>query len=51
MYSGEEPLDKESKLWDFENTIITPHNCFVSDRNNERMFQVIADNIKKVIEG
>ena len=48
---AEEPLDKSSKLWDYDNTIITPHNCFVSDRNNERMFNVILENINKVKEG
>ena len=51
MYFGEEPLDKNSNLWNYENTIVTPHNCFVSDRNSERMFQVIKDNLNKVKEG
>lgn len=47
----EEPLKTNSKLWDYNNTIITPHNCFVSDKNNERMFKVIKENIIKVKEG
>ena len=47
----EEPLSSDSKLWDYNNTIITPHNCFVSDNNNERMFEVIKNNINMVKEG
>ena len=46
----EEPLSLNSKLWDYKNTIITPHNCFISDNNSERMFKVINDNLMKVIE-
>lgn len=41
----EEPLEDSSKLWDFDNVIITPHNSFVSDMNNKRMFDVILKNI------
>lgn len=42
----EEPLDESSTLWDFENVIITPHNSFVSDKNNERLFSIITENLK-----
>jgi phosphoglycerate dehydrogenase-like enzyme len=41
----EEPLD-ESSLWDFENVIITPHNSFVSDKVNERLFKLMIENLK-----
>ena len=43
----EEPLDKESKLWDFENVIVTPHNSFVGENNNERLYMLIKENIIK----
>ena len=43
----EEPLPSASALWDRENVIVTPHNSFVGDGNNERMFKVIFDNIRK----
>ena len=43
----EEPLNSESELWNFENVIITPHNSFVSDGNNIRMFDVIINNLKQ----
>ena len=39
-----EPLDKDSELWNFENIIITPHNSWVSDRNDERTFEMIYNN-------
>lgn len=43
----EEPLDKSSPLWKMDNVIITPHNSFVGDGNQERMFEVIINNLKK----
>ena len=42
----EEPLEDSSKLWDFGNVIITPHNSFVGDMNNKRMFDVIVNSLK-----
>lgn len=44
----EEPLSINSKLWDFENVHITPHNSFVSNRNNDRLFKIILNNLSKV---
>jgi len=41
----EEPLEATSKLWDMENVIITPHNAFVSDGNEERLQKLIIDNL------
>lgn len=43
----EEPLSKESALWEKENVIITPHNSFVSDGNNGRLEKLIMLNINK----
>ncbi len=42
-----EPLDENSPLWDIENVIITPHNSFVGEGNNKRLFEVIVSNLKK----
>ena len=42
----EEPLPENSPLWDMENVIITPHNSFVGDNNNQKMFGVIYKNLK-----
>lgn len=41
-----EPLTSNSQLWDYENVIITPHNSFISDKINERMFDIIYKNLK-----
>ncbi len=46
-----EPLESESALWELENVIITPHNSFVSDKNNERLFTLIYENLKKFVGG
>ncbi|MEJ5306937.1 MAG: NAD(P)-dependent oxidoreductase [candidate division WOR-3 bacterium] len=42
----QEPLNKNSPLWDFENVLITPHNSFVSEKTNERLFNLIYQNLK-----
>ena len=43
----EEPLDAGSQLWDKENTMISPHNSFVGDGNNQRLSQLILDDLKR----
>ena len=42
----EEPLESISPLWDMDNVVITPHNSFVGDGNNERLWKVIRDNLR-----
>lgn len=46
----EEPLPKERKLWNLENIIITPHNSWVSDKNEDRLFENVYRNLKSFIE-
>ena len=41
-----EPLEKTSELWELENVIITPHNSFVGENNEERLLDVIYQNLK-----
>ena len=41
-----EPLEKNSLLWDMKNVILTPHNSFVGENNNKRMFKVIVENLE-----
>jgi len=43
----EEPLPENNLLWDFDRLIITPHNSFVSDKVNERLFEVIISNLSE----
>lgn len=45
-----EPLPDNSPLWKLENVAVSPHNSFVGDGNNERMFAVIYQNLKNFIE-
>lgn len=40
-----EPLEKESPLWDMENVILTPHNSFVSENNAKRLEKLIIANL------
>ena len=40
-----EPLPKESKLWDMENVVITPHISGVEVAYLERAFQVLGINL------
>ena len=45
----EEPLQEQSPLWDKENLLITPHNSFVSENNNKRMWSLIIHNLKEFL--
>ena len=45
-----EPLNENSELWDMKNVIITPHNSFVSPKNQERLFNVVYNNLKECLE-
>ena len=40
-----EPLYENSELWSLPNVIITPHNSFVSQKNNERLFNLVYKNL------
>ena len=41
----EEPLDKNSPLWDKPNIVLTPHNSFVGEGNRERLKELIIRNL------
>ena len=45
-----EPLVEKSPLWRMDNVAISPHNSFVSNGNNARMFKVMYENLKNFIE-
>ena len=44
-----EPLATDSPLWKLPNIVVSPHNSFVSNGNNDRMFDVIYSNLKDFI--
>lgn len=46
----DEPLPQESPLWEMKNVVITPHNSFVSPKNNERLFSVMLQNIETFLK-
>lgn len=45
----QEPLPKDSPIWKMDNVALSPHNSFVSDGNNQRMFDVMYHNLKNFI--
>ena len=42
----EEPLPKDNPLWSFDNVMITPHNSFAGDGNEDRLFHIIESSLK-----
>lgn len=45
----EEPLPVDSELWQMKNVMVSPHNSFVGNGNNARMFRVMYDNLTDFI--
>lgn len=43
----EEPLYINSRLWNMENVIITPHNSFDGDKNLDRLYKLILLNMER----
>ncbi|PHU40395.1 4-phosphoerythronate dehydrogenase [Pseudobutyrivibrio ruminis] len=43
----EEPLSESSKLWEYDNVYITPHNSFVSETINQRIFEELMENLEE----
>ena len=41
----EEPLPKDSPLWDMKNVILTPHNSFVGEGNRERLWERVRSRL------
>lgn len=44
----EEPLPANSPLWWLPEVVITPHISFASDRTQERMFQLVLANVRRI---
>lgn len=47
----QEPLPKESPLWDLDNLLISSHNSWVSEKMDDRAFEVTYENLKRYKEG
>jgi len=46
-----EPLPADSPLWDLSNVLITPHNAGRTERYNERLASLFADNLRRYLAG
>lgn len=44
----EEPMPEDSPLWENDRFVITPHNSFVGNGNNQRLSKLIIENLRKV---
>ncbi len=42
-----EPLPSESPLWDMPNVLVTPHNSSAAAGNDERVFEMFVDNLRR----
>lgn len=47
----QEPLPKDHALWDLDNVVITCHNSWISEKRNERRFNLIKKNVKRYMNG
>ena len=46
-----EPLPAESPLWQLDNVILSPHTAAQSVRENERIVELFADNLRRYLAG
>lgn len=47
----EEPLPKESPLWEMENVLITPHISGIAEHYKTRLFMIFKENLQAYLEG
>ncbi len=46
-----EPLPLGSPLWDLPNVLLSPHTAALSVRENERIVELFADNLRRYLDG
>jgi phosphoglycerate dehydrogenase-like enzyme len=46
-----EPLPADSPLWELDNVILSPHTAAQSVRENERIVELFADNLRRYLAG
>ncbi len=46
-----EPLPPESPLWELDNVLISPHTSALSARENERVVDLFAENLRRYLAG
>jgi len=47
----EEPLPKDSPLWDLSNVVITPHQAGIAHKLWERQYQLFSVNLRRFLQG
>lgn len=48
---AEEPLPRESPLWDMPNVLVSPHSASTSDRENGRITDLFCENLRRFLAG
>jgi phosphoglycerate dehydrogenase-like enzyme len=48
---AEEPLPESSPLWELDNVIISPHTAALSVKENERIVELFAENLRRYLAG
>lgn len=48
---AEEPLPRESPLWDMDNVLVSPHSGSTSDRENGKLTDLFCDNLRRYLDG
>src|SRR5581483_9322172 len=48
---AQEPLPPDSPLWELDNVILSPHTAALSRRENERIVELFADNLRRYLAG
>ena len=48
---AEEPLPAASRLWELDNVILSPHTAALSLRENERIVDLFAENLRRYLRG
>ena len=46
-----EPLPADSPLWELDNVILSPHTAAQSVKENERIVELFADNLRRYLAG
>jgi phosphoglycerate dehydrogenase-like enzyme len=46
-----EPLPTDSPLWELDNVLVSPHTAALSERENERLVEVLIENLHRFLDG
>jgi phosphoglycerate dehydrogenase-like enzyme len=46
-----EPLPHDSRLWDMENVLVSPHNASAASGNDARIYAIFLENLRRWARG